>query len=214
MKITLLCSDPLHPVNEHLLRWIEINRNAHNISLVRAKNDLGGGDILFMISCSEIISSADRAAYRANLVLHASALPRGRGWSPHIWQIIQGAEEITLSLLEAEDAVDSGCIWRQITLPIPKHELWDEINKKLFDAEVELIDFAVKVFDAVIPVEQDKEIEPTYFPRRKPSDSWIDPDRSIASQFDLIRTSDPKRFPAYFDLHGCRYKLIVEKIYD
>lgn len=212
MKITLLCSDASHPVNAHLLRWIELNRGDHNISLVRTKKELGGGDILFLVSCSEIINSLDRAVYRASLVLHASDLPSGRGWSPHIWQVINGAENITLTLLEAEDAVDSGRIWHQITLPIPKHALWDEINEQLFNAEIDLINFAVKEFDTVIPVEQDQNIEPTYFPRRKPVDSKIDPELSIAAQFDLIRVSDPNRFPAYFDLHGHKYKLILEKI--
>lgn len=214
MKITLLCSDPAHPVNSHLLRWIERNRNDHNISLVRTKKDLSGGDVLFLISCAEIISTLDRAAYRASLVLHASDLPSGRGWSPHIWQIINGAENITLSLLEAEDAVDSGRIWHKITLPICKHALWDEINEQLFSAEINLIDLAVKEFDTIIPAEQNQNIEPTYFPRRNPVDSKIDPELSITAQFDLIRVSDPIRFPAYFELHGHKYKLILEKIND
>ena len=214
MKISLLCSDQTHPVNAHLLRWVENNHGAHDIHLVRSKKDLCGGDVLFMISCSEIISSLDRAAYRASLVLHASALPYGRGWSPHIWQIINGAEHITLSLLEAEDAVDSGRIWLQTTLPILKHALWDEINEQLFLAEIALIDLAVKEFETVIPIQQSANIEPTYFPRRKPVDSKIDPHLSIATQFNLIRVCDPIRFPAYFDLHGFKYKLILEKIND
>lgn len=214
MKITLLCSDPSHPVNVHLLRWIERNQANHHISLVRTKKDLSGGDILFLVSCSEIINSMDRAAYRASLVLHASDLPDGRGWSPHIWTIIKGAENITLTLLEAEDAVDSGRIWHQIILPIPKHALWDDINEQLFNAEIAMIDFGVKEFDTVIPVEQNRTIEATYFPRRKPADSKIDPEQSIATQFDLIRVSDPIRYPAYFELHGHKYKLIVEKYND
>jgi methionyl-tRNA formyltransferase len=214
MKITLLCSDPAHPINEHLTRWKKRNDGAHDISLVRSKKDLPGGQILFMISCSEIISAMDRAAYRASLVLHASDLPRGRGWSPHIWQIIGGAEAITLSLLEAEDAVDSGRIWYQITFPVPKHTLWDEINELLFNAEIRLIDLSVKEFDTVIPIPQNQDIEPTYFPRRRPVDSKIDPERSIASQFDRIRVCDPTRFPAYFELCGHKYELVLKKIID
>ncbi len=214
MKITLLCSDASHPVIAHLSRWIERNRGDHNISLIHTKKELVGGDVLFMISCAEIISSSEREAYRASLVLHASDLPYGRGWSPHIWQIINGAENITLSLLEAEDLVDSGRIWHQITLSIPKHALWDEINEQLFKAEIALIDLAVKEFHTIIPAEQNQNIESTYFPRRKPVDSKIDPGLSIATQFDLIRVSDPIRFPAYFYLHGYKYKLILEKIND
>lgn len=212
MKITVLCSDPNHPVNGYLLRWIAKHQTEHQISLVRSKNELTSGQILFLISCSEIISSTNRTAYTATLVLHASDLPQGRGWSPHIWQIIGGAEQIALSLLEAEDAVDSGRLWHQIKFPLPKHALWNEINDKLFSAELELMDFAVEKFDSMIPVSQRTDIEPSYFPKRKPADSRIDPYDSIASQFDHIRVCDPQRFPAYFELYGHQYKLTLEKI--
>ncbi|MFT0849635.1 hypothetical protein VRY85_02490 [Achromobacter sp. F4_2707] len=198
-------------MNEYLHSWIAKQKNAHEIEIVRKKSDLSGGDILFLISCSEIVSAADRSAYRASLVLHASDLPKGRGWSPYIWEIIGGAEEITLSLLEAEDKVDSGRIWQKVRFAIPKDALWDEINKCLFGAEIELIDFAVREFSSIMPVEQDISIEPTYYPRRSPSDSQIDPSKSIASQFDRIRVCDPQRFPAFFELHGKKYKIVLEK---
>ena len=214
MNISILCSDERHPVNPFLQRWIDQNRDIHQISLVRKKNELLGGEILFLVSCAEIISAADRAVYRASLVLHASNLPVGRGWSPHIWQIIGGAQEITLSLLEAEDKVDSGRIWHQAIFRVPKHALLDEINEQLFNAEIELINLAINDFYTVIPKPQDITMVPTYHPRRTPDASKLDPERSIASQFDLIRVCDPMRFPAFFELHGNKYKLTLEKIND
>ena len=159
-------------------------KDIHRIELARKKSELSGGDILFLVSCSEIVSAKDRAFYRATLVLHASDLPLGRGWSPHIWQILEGAEEIVLSLIEAEDKVDSGRIWKKMRFPVPKHALWNEINARLFEAEIELIDYAVRAFEKVMPALQDSSVEPTYYPRRTPSDSEIDPMQSIASQFD------------------------------
>ncbi len=212
MRITLLCSDLLHPVNQYLASWIEGNKHKYEISFVRTSKELPGGEILFLISCTEILSEADRAAYKSTLVLHASKLPSGRGWSPHIWEIIGGANQIRVSLVEAEDDVDSGRLWHQITFPVPKDALWNEINNLLFDIEIRLIDLAIKEYKIISPVEQNQDIEPTYFPRRKPVDSKIDPELSIASQFDQIRVCDPARFPAYFELHGHRYKLILEKI--
>ncbi|MTZ15522.1 UDP-glucuronic acid dehydrogenase [Pseudomonas sp. JL972] len=214
MRISLLCSDERHPVNKYLHSWMVRRQSTHQIELVRKKSELSGGDILFLISCSEIVDADDRSAYRASLVLHASDLPRGRGWSPHIWQIIEGAEEITLSLLEAEDRVDSGRIWRKIKFPVPKHALWNEINERLFTAEIELIDFAVQEYSSINPVEQDASIEPTYYPRRSPAESKIDPKQSIASQFDKLRVCDPHRFPAFFELHGKKYKIILEATND
>lgn len=212
MRISLLCSDDQHPVNESLKRWMFAQNGIHHVELVHDKSKLSGGDILFLVSCAEIISSVDRFSYRATLVLHASDLPRGRGWSPHIWQVIGGAEEITLSLLEAADKVDSGRIWKKVKFAVPKHALWDEINSCLFEAEIKIIDFAVSNFDQVLPTIQDSLTEEGYYPLRTPFDSQIDPSLSIASQFDLIRVCDPKRFPAFFELHGKKYKIVLEKM--
>lgn len=212
MKITLLCSDPGHPVNAYLVEWISTNQARHEISLARRKSELPGGDILFLISCTEIVRAQERAAYRAALVLHASDLPYGRGWSPHIWSIINGAETITVSLLEAAEKVDSGRVWNKLSFPVPRHALWDEINTSLFRAEIRLLDFAVENFETICPSDQDPSIPPTYWARRYPEDSRINPELSISEQFDLIRVCDPQRFPAFFDLRGCRYKLVLEKM--
>nr|WP_299037670.1 formyltransferase family protein [uncultured Psychrobacter sp.] len=214
MKISFLCSDPRHPINVYLSAWMQENKSQHEIELVRQKQDLSGGDLLFLLSCTEIISSQERKAYRSCLVLHASDLPKGRGWSPHIWSILEGKEELTLSLLEAEDVVDSGKIWKKIRFQVPKHALWNEINELLFTKEIELINFAIDNFNSVLAKLQDPNIEPTYYPKRTPADSAIDPFKSIASQFDKIRVCDPKRFPAYIDIHGQRYKMTLEKAND
>lgn len=212
MKITILCSSSLHPVNGMLERWIEKHSATHQVTLVRGKQELSAGDILFLISCNEIITAQERAMFKKTLVIHASDLPKGRGWSPHIWEIIGGADGITVSLLEAQDKVDSGDIWKKLYVSIPKHALYDEINGLLFAAESELMDFAVENFYRVAPNSQSDSIEPTYYPRRAPANSELDPHKSIASQFDLIRVCDPERFPAFFKLHGRTYKLIIEKV--
>jgi methionyl-tRNA formyltransferase len=211
MKITLLCSDTKHPVNAYLKSWINTQQGLHEVELVQSKNELPGGDILFLISCSEIIHAKDREKYSASLVLHASDLPKGRGWSPHIWEIINGADAVTLSLLEAEDKVDSGRIWKKLDIHVPKHALWDEINQLLFEAEVYLINFAVQYFETALPFNQKVIDESIYYPKRTPADSQIDVNKTIAEQFDLIRVCDPNRFPAYFEYLGIRYTLKLEK---
>lgn len=211
MKVTILCSDAAHPINAYLERWMANVQPAVSVERVRRKKDVSGGDLLFLVSCSEIITAQDRSAYGASLVLHASDLPKGRGWSPHIWELSQGADAITLSLLEAEDRVDTGRIWKKVHIPVPKHALWDEINSLLFQAEIDLIEFAIANFGAIDPEPQADGIPATYYPRRTPLDSRIDPFRSIAEQFDLIRVCDSNRFPAYFDYLGHRYLLKIEK---
>ncbi len=211
MKITLLCSDAHHPVNPYLQRWADVQLGLHDVNIIREKTQLTGGQILFLISCSEIIKASDRAKYEACLVLHASDLPKGRGWHPHIWAISQGAEFITVSLLEAEDKVDSGRIWLKSHISVPKNSIWDEINHILFTAEVEMINYAVQNFGHITPIPQANEEQATYLRKRTPLDSRIDPNKSIAQQFDLIRVCDPNRFPAFFEHLGQRYTLKLEK---
>ena len=211
MKITILCSDYMHPVNEYLKSWISIHMGEHHIDLVNSKSELSHGDLLFLISCSEILTDLDRKPYLKTLVIHASDLPLGKGWSPHIWQLIDGTTKLTLTLLDAADKVDSGDIWTKLNVQVKKDALWDEINHLIFDSELKLMNFAIENFEIIIKEKQSLNIQPKYYSKRNPTDSKIDPKKSIEEQFDIMRVSDPNRYPAYFELHGYKYIIRLEK---
>lgn len=211
MNISILCSSTEHPVYKTLEHWKNNYSKVHEIELVQSVNELSGGAILFLISCGELINKDVRDRYEAALVIHACALPEGRGWSPHIWQIIEGKKNMTVTLLDAEDKVDSGAIWAQRELYLEGHELHDEINEKLFALESELMDFAVENIETVSPVPQ-RDMEPSYYSKRTQEDSRLNPNRTIAEQFDLLRVCDPVRFPAFFTLRGHNYRIKIEKI--
>jgi methionyl-tRNA formyltransferase len=212
MKISILCTDPNHPVVNTLREWTdEMSGKGHDVSLVFDKAELQGGDILFLVSCSQLIRDMEREKYRATLVLHASDLPKGRGWSPYIWSILGGANQITVSLLEAGEPVDSGAIWLKTTFALDGHELLPEINEKLFAAELLLMSQAVDQFDCIKPAQQMGEPGP-YMAKRSPADSRLDPNKSIAEQFNLLRVVDSQRYPAFFDYQGMRYLVKIEKV--
>lgn len=210
MKIEILLSDKNHPVFASLYTWKTRMLQTHEVTIHHQKTSLTGGDFLFLVSCTEIIEKRVRAKYRHALVLHASDLPNGRGWSPHIWAILNDATKVTVTLLEAEDLVDSGYIWAKTPVAIPKTALWDEINDKIFDAQIRLMDHAINEMPSIKPEAQGNIRTPAW-PKRKPSDSEIDPNSSLADQFDSIRVADPQRFPTFFYLRGQKYKLMIEK---
>lgn len=212
MRITVLCTSPHHPVNAHIERWMALHASAHEVSLLRRRDELVGGDVLLLISCGEIIGARHRALFRHTFVLHASDLPKGRGWNPHIWAILEGATEVTVSMLEAEDKVDSGAIWGKRRILVPKHWLWHEVNEAVFEAEFALIDDVLRRIGTDAGTPQPEDEAPTYYRLRHPEDSRLDPNASIASQFDLLRICDPERYPAFFDLHGHRFALRLERI--
>lgn len=211
MEISILCTDPDHPVVESLQVWAaNMSLCGHAVSLIYDKAELQGGDVLFLVSCSQIIRNHERNKYKATLVLHASDLPNGRGWSPHIWSILNGASQITVCLLEASDPVDSGAIWLKTEFNLEGHELLPEINRKLFAAELTLMTQAVEQFRKISPTQQVGD-PGAYMPRRSPADSRLDPNKTIAEQFNILRVVDSQRYPAFFDYRGKRYLIRIEK---
>jgi methionyl-tRNA formyltransferase len=212
MKISILCTDSTHPVIKSLQKWMgTMTSKGHSASLVCDKAELQGGDILFLVSCSQIIRDEDKNKYRATLVLHASDLPKGRGWSPHIWSILNGANQITVSLLEASEPVDSGAIWLKTTFTLEGHELLPEINAKLFEAELLLMTDAVEQFELIKPVQQVGDPGP-YMTKRSPEDSQLDPNKTIAEQFNILRVADSQRYPAFMNWQNKRYMIKIEKV--
>lgn len=212
MKLRVLCTDPQHPVQAWLARWCEHQGAAgHDARVLHHSRELDGeGDFLLLVSCHQIIGAAQREQYRHTLVLHASPLPLGRGMSPHIWQVLQGARSITVTLLQAVAQLDEGDIWQQRVFSLQGHELHDEIHQRLFDAELELMNWAVLHCDHAQPRPQHG--EPSYFARRRPADHRIDPTRPLAECFDLLRVSDPERYPVYFEHRGRRFRLRIDAL--
>lgn len=214
MRIRILCTDPEHPVVPSLREWATLMQgHGHEVELSHDKRDLVEGDLLFLVSCSQVIGDAERRKFGAVLVLHASDLPKGRGWSPHIWSILRGANRVTVCLLEAADPVDSGRVWFRSEFALDGHELLPEINALLFSVELELMTRAVREFGSVEPVPQRGDPGPL-LPRRTPEDSGLDPGKTLAEQFELLRVVDNRRYPAFFDYRGKRYRILIEKAHE
>jgi methionyl-tRNA formyltransferase len=212
MKISVLCTDRSHPIFYEIEKWAKKGLDlGHAVDIVHDKSLLIGGDFLFLLSCSQRIDKEIRGKYRFNLLLHASDLPEGRGWSPHIWAIVKGKNKITVSLLEVNDPIDSGDIWLKTELMLMGHELLPEINQKLFAVEFSLMNQAILGYENICPLPQEIFMQDT-LPKRTSEDSKLDPEKSIAEQFNLLRVVDNSRYPAFFDLNGFRYVIKIQKL--
>lgn len=209
-SVSILCTDQNHPVNPWLNRWANTNSSIATVGIFRDYRELKGGEYLFLVSCHQIIKRPIRDLFQHTLVLHASALPRGRGMSPHVWDVLSGSQKLTLTLLNAEDALDSGDIWRQTQIHLKGNEVFSEINELLFEAEMELMTWALLNCDSVSPHPQSGEA--SFFRKRTPEDSRIDPSSTIEDCFDLLRIADPDRYPAFFEHRGRRFHIQIDPV--
>src|SRR5690606_34835736 len=140
------------------------------------------------LSCERLVPPPVLRRHRHNLVCHPSPLPLGRGWSPLAWQILEGRNEIPVTLFEAVDGVDAGPIYDQEWMRFGGHELNDEIKRAQADATVRLCLRFIDAYPNVVATPQSGEA--TYYKRRSGADSELDPHRTIAEQFDLLRVVD------------------------
>ena len=94
-------------VNDYVLDFLELLINGNAVRWVYEPFESMTGDICFYLGYDKIVSKEVRKGFAFNLVVHESNLPQGRGWSPLSWQILDGKNEICITLLDAADDVDS-----------------------------------------------------------------------------------------------------------
>lgn len=202
MRVDLLMSDWRHP-------QCIFFRGRKMGSMFDKASDCAGGDFLFLVCCTEIVPRETREKYRRVLVLHESDVPQGRGWSPLAWQLLNGAKEVTISMLEAEDAVDSGRVWMKNEVSFEGHELNAEIHERVARLKLKMIATAIEFEEELAQYAIPQAGDPTYYDRRSPVMSQIPaPDDRT---FNLMRIADA-RFPVYFEKCGHRYKVTLEKM--
>jgi methionyl-tRNA formyltransferase len=214
VKITFL-SDKASWKNEAIdLLVKKLRKNQHKVTFLHKAEAVPVGDILFILGFFKIVPRAVLSRNRMNLVVHESALPKGRGWSPVTWLVLEGAKAIPLTLFEAVERVDAGKIFLRDKVKLRGDELLPEIQTKVAANIMRLCERFVASYPAILRRGVEQRGKATYYPRRKPEDSRLDPKKSIANQFNLLRTVKNDVYPAYFKLRGSTYLLKIEKKKD
>jgi len=196
-------------IEQLLAEWAEDN---HHISWVNDPSDIPEGDLCFFLGCSEIVGRDILNRNKNNLIVHESNLPKGKGWSPLSWQVLEGKNRVVVTLFEAEDDVDSGEIYLQDTIELQGHELVDELRKKQAEKTIDLCKEFVNEYPEVLNKSRTQKGSSTFYQRRAPVDSMLDPNKTIVEQFNLLRIVDNDRYPAYFNWLGQDYIMKIEKV--
>ena len=171
-------------------------------------------DFVFLLSYSRIVPAEALALNRHNLVVHESALPQGKGWSPLTWQVLEGRDEIPITLFEAAAAVDAGRIYLQRTMHFDGTELVDDLRRVQGEATAALCLEFVERYPAILAEAREQAGAETFYPRRHPEDSRLDLDKTLREQVNLLRVVDNERYPAFFEWKGQRYRLAVTRMDD
>jgi len=208
MYINILIDNPKSWIVPYAKIMVETLRHqGHKINFVYNQNKIKKGDCLFLLSCEKIISKKILSKNKHNLVVHESALPKGKGWSPLTWQILEGKNKIVISLFKANNKIDSGDIYLQKIMFFKGHELIDELRKRQGEKTIELVERYVNSYKQIVGRRQTG--KETFYKKRTTEDSELDVNKTIAKQFNLLRVVDNERYPAFFKYKNKKYILKI-----
>lgn len=208
LAITILTDKTSWMNKYNLVLKEKLEKSGHDIKIINSKKELKKGDLAFFLSCFEIIPKDLLKLNKNNIVVHASKLPEGKGWSPASWQILEGKNTIPLTLFEASDKVDAGDIYIQDELLLEGSELIDEWRPKLGEKITQMcLQYVSQYNDTKGKPQEGSE---TFYQKRTPKDSELDVNKTIKEQFNLFRIVDNEKYPAFFKLNNKTYTLKIE----
>lgn len=210
-KIGLLFDRDNSWIHSHLSEhsWLSNLGNQYEFRELWSSDSAVNFDVLFILAYTKVLPMSILSKNLLNLVVHESALPKGRGFSPVQWQVLDGVAEVPVCLIEATEKLDEGDILGSTTIRLFGHELLDEIRCAQAQATKELIVNFLKTYPEVNRKPQVG--EPTYYRRRNRDDDRLDAHIPIIKQFNKFRVADNHNYPLYFEAQGHLYELSIRK---
>ena len=198
-------------MNEYIPQLIDkILTLGHSLRWIHDHSQIINGDVCFMLSYGRIVSEEWLAYHRHNLVVHASNLPQGKGWSPMSWQILEGCSKIPLTLFEASIELDAGPIYAQEIMNLKGHEMAPEWQLLQANTTINMCINWLKDYPHSASDAKPQSGKANYYRRRVPEDSRLNLQKNLEEQFSLLRIVDNEAYPAFFEINGHRYRIKIE----
>lgn len=138
--------------------------------------------------------------------LHAGKLPKYKGGSPLVWQILNNEKKIGLSIIKVNSTIDGGKIISHASF---KNNQKDTISQVQNKADKIFLNLA---FNAIKKIEKNKKFKnqtksKSYFHQRKDDDALINFTDSNLKIYNLVRSQSYPYKGAFFYSSGKKFRL-------
>ena len=134
--------------------------------------------------------------------IHYSLLPKYRGSSPLVWQIINGEPTVGLSVFSFTETMDEGPIWAQIRVRLLESDYIADILAKLESKTEEVLaDIYPGMLDGSLKPRPQRDEPATYGAARCPDDGLINWNQPARSVYNFIRAQSSP-YPGAFTIYG------------
>lgn len=169
-------------------------------------------DYLISINYRYIIPKKIFEKVKFALNIHGSLLPKYRGRTPHVWNIINGEKVTGITCHKIEKIVDTGDIIYQEKLEIKDNYTGNDLLEKMQERYPEILLKSLKKIEkGTLELKKQNEDEATYFGKRVPEMGYISFYSNYLSIYNFIRA---QAFPypgAYYFLENGK-KILIDEI--
>ena len=207
MKIAILTS-----ANQWFVPYSkELNNQLNDSKLFFNHKEIDDSfSIVFILSYHSLIEEEYLKLHKHNIVIHESDLPKGKGWAPMSWQVLENKDNIVFSMFEAGLGIDDGNIYMRQSLQLTGNELNAELRYKQAQFSINMcIEFIENYTNYKNPLKQKG--NETFYKKRTKEDSELDINKTINEQFNLLRIVDNKDYPAFFYKNNKKYLIKIEE---
>ena len=203
--------------------WLNLNKKKFIINAVKKftkkvsiiydfKKISKNTNLCIILSYYKIIPEKYLKLANHNLVVHESDLPKGKGFSPLYWQILNGKSKIIFTLFEATKLMDAGQFYFKKKFHFKKTLLFEEIKELQVKYALELISKFIKKYKykkfIKLHIQKGKS---SFYKKRNKDSSKLNPKRSIEFQMNLIRICDNNNFPSFFYYKGKKFNIKISR---
>ena len=211
MRIALLFDPKNDWLRQHCPQSL-LNSKGINIEILDDSKHAEPFEVVFVLGYTKILPEVFIKRHKLVLLVHESDLPEGKGFAPVQWQILEGKNTITVSLIELTQEVDSGDIFEQTEMILDGSELYEEIRLLQAKVTFRLIE---KFLTSYPTVEKRPQVgESTFYRKRHMRDGELEADLSIREQFQLLRIGNNEDWPSFFYMNGVKYVIKINKESD
>ena len=170
----------------------------------RVDDALGAGAALGVVAAFGQLIKPRVLAELPMVNLHFSLLPRWRGAAPVERALLAGDEVTGVCLMQIEEGLDTGGVYRRATVPIGPTTTGDELRAELVAVGTKLL---IDALAEGLGDPQPQQGEPTYAPKLDPAELHVDWSAAPEQIDRLIRLGG-----AWTTFRGRRLKLIEAEL--
>ena len=192
---------------EKYLKRAKLNKKKYIFKFFFDYRKIQKQNIVMILSYTKILPSDFLNKNQLNVVIHSSKLPKDKGFAPLSYQILRGKNKIYNTMFKISEKVDSGPIIILNSFNVSKTDLYPELRKKQAISIIKMIRNFLDLYPN-LKYRNQKGIG-SFNKKRNYLSSKLNINKSIKSQFNLLRICDNEKFPAFFYVNNKKYILKI-----